>query len=66
MGYIVGFTCHLMGDILTKGGIPFFYPFSKKRVHLTGAESGKHDIILSIVVIAVFAPSWIFVLKNHI
>lgn len=39
LGYIVGFTCHLMGDILTKGGIPFFYPFSKKRVHLTGAES---------------------------
>lgn len=66
LGYIVGFTCHLMGDILTKGGIPFFYPFSKKRVHLTGAESGKHDIILSIVVIAVFAPSWIFVLKNNI
>lgn len=51
LGYIAGYICHLIGDILTKGGIPLLYPFSKKRVHLTNIESGAHDVILSIIVI---------------
>lgn len=60
IGYISGFICHLVGDMLTTGGIPFAYPFSRKRLRLTPIESGKHDIILTCVTIGLFILFWIF------
>lgn len=49
VGYVAGFICHLFGDMLTVGGIPLLYPFKRSRFHLTNIESGKHDIILSVI-----------------
>jgi len=64
-GYITGFTCHLLGDMFTKGGIPLKYPFARKRYHLTNAESGKHDILISMSVILIAGLVW-FLTKKYI
>ena len=66
LGYLVGFVCHLIGDFLTVGGIPALYPFSKHRMHLTPIESGKHDIVLTLITILLsfvllyFAQKYVF------
>ena len=39
-GYAIGYASHLCLDILTKGGIPLLYPFSKKRMHILQIKSG--------------------------
>lgn len=65
LGYISGFCCHLIGDMLTKGGIPLFYPFSRKRVRLTSFESGKHDLLLTIFTFSAFILFWFVMYKNN-
>ena len=39
-GFIIGFILHLILDSITVGGIPFLYPFSKKRFHWTKMRTG--------------------------
>ena len=38
--FAFGFMGHLFLDALTKGGIPFLYPFKTKRYHLTNIKTG--------------------------
>lgn len=40
LGFAVGFIGHLFLDSLTKGGIPFLYPFKTKRYHFTNIKTG--------------------------
>ena len=61
-GYMIGFFTHLFGDLLTKGGIPFCYPFSKKRFRLSWSESGKHDGVF-IVITSLFVLGMLFLVK---
>lgn len=50
--FLFGYTGHLFLDMLTKGGIPFFYPLSKKKVRLSKCKTGgKGEIILFILAI---------------
>lgn len=53
---LYGLTCgigiHLIQDIWTKGGIPVFYPFSKKKFSLSKMESGSmSNIPVTIVIV---------------
>lgn len=52
-GYSVGFLCHMIQDIFTKGGIKLLYPFSRKRFHLTNFKSKSkiHNFITIILVV---------------
>lgn len=52
---VAGYSSHLIGDFLTKQGIPLFYPFSKKRYGLrimsTGSKMGNFVELLIIVLV---------------
>lgn len=45
-GFSIGFLCHILQDILTKGGIMLLYPFCKKKFHLTNFKSKSKIHIL--------------------
>jgi len=40
MGAGLGFFGHLVLDTATKGGVPWLYPFSKKKYHITNVKTG--------------------------
>ena len=47
--FLIGYGGHLFLDLLTKGGIPLLYPFSRKKFHLTNFKTGgKAEKILFI------------------
>lgn len=54
---IAGYSSHLIGDFLTKQGIPLFYPFFKKRYAIrimsTGSKMGNFVELLIIVIIVI-------------
>lgn len=39
-GFLVGVLSHIVLDAFTKGGIPFFYPFTKEKYSLFHMKSG--------------------------
>jgi inner membrane protein len=50
-GFAVGYASHLFLDMLTKGGIPLLFPFSRKRINLTPFKTGGFfEIFLGIAV----------------
>lgn len=53
MGCIIGALSHLFLDFLTKGGIPLFFPFTKKKYHLLPLKTGSCDIFVSIILISI-------------
>ena len=61
IGYISGFISHLLGDMLTKGGIPIFYPFKRYRFHLTPAPSGKYDVVLVLITTVIYILFYLFI-----
>lgn len=40
-GLLIGYAGHLFLDFMTRGGIPLFYPFSRKHFRVTWMKSGK-------------------------
>ena len=40
LGFAIGFMLHLLLDAITKGGVPFLYPFSRKRFNFTTIKTG--------------------------
>ena len=61
-GLGIGIFSHTLLDWLTVGGVPLFYPFTKKRFHLMSLKTAKHSkgtafviILLTIAIIAVKA-----------
>lgn len=66
IGYISGFISHLLGDMLTKGGIPLFYPFKKHRYHLTPAPSGKYDALLIVITVFIYIVFYIVMGKFNL
>jgi len=62
LGFILGYTMHLLGDMMTKGGIrDFFYPLSNKKAVLlprnyrfyTGSLQ-EYFVFISIMCIVIF------------
>lgn len=55
IGFTTGYTTHLIQDLFTKGGIRFFYPFSKKKYRIGFLKSGSmvDPIITSLLATAI-------------
>lgn len=45
IGFMLGYLCHLLQDTVTKRGIMWLYPFSKKYFSLVGISSGKSMLL---------------------
>lgn len=43
IGMFIGLFSHLISDTLTKGGVPWFWPFKRKRYTFSVIKSGKFD-----------------------
>ena len=68
LNYGLAFGClnHLFCDMLTKGGIPLFYPFQKIKFSILPMKSGsKYEIVpLILTCILQVVIAFIFVSKN--
>lgn len=53
LGLIVGYSSHLLLDMLTVSGIPLLFPFTKKSVRIAKLRSGKDDFMVSIICIVI-------------
>ena len=51
MGCMIGAFSHLFLDFLTKGGIPLFFPISKRKYHLLPLKTGKCDSFICFLLI---------------
>lgn len=51
LGLIIGYFSHLLLDMLTRAGIPLFYPFSSKAFRFAKLRSGTHDAIVIVLII---------------
>ena len=40
-GLVIGMASHLFLDMMTKGGVPLWHPFSKKRISLSPIKTGS-------------------------
>lgn len=40
-GLLIGWVSHIMADLFNAKGVPFFWPFLKKRVHLAKIRTGS-------------------------
>ena len=67
IGFCCGCLLHLVCDIMTKGGVPLLYPFSKFKFHLTWMKSGSkyEPIALEFVILCIVAVT-ILCITNHI
>ena len=67
IGFCCGCLLHLVCDMMTKGGVPLLYPFSKFKFHLTGMKSGSkyEPIALGFVILCIVAVT-ILCITNHI
>lgn len=55
LGILIGCIAHLVQDMLTKGGIPLFYPFHRQKINFGFLKSGsKADPYIT----AVLAVLW--------
>ena len=54
-GLFIGLMSHLILDIITVSGIPVFYPFSKRCIHIARLKSSKHNGVISILLICITA-----------
>lgn len=54
-GFTVGCATHLLLDMFTKGGIPLFFPFTKKRINLTPFKTGGIFEIFFGILVAVLS-----------
>lgn len=52
-GLFLGIMSHLLLDMITKSGIPILYPFSKEKVNIARFSSSKHNLIVSLLLLAI-------------
>ena len=67
IGFCCGCLLHLVCDMMTKGGVPLLYPFSKFKFHLTEMKSGSkyEPIALGFVMLCIVVVT-ILCITNHI
>lgn len=63
LGYASGYFNHLFLDALTPLGIPFFYPFTHKSLHLGKIKTGQYETPVSMAIIAITVIS-VFAIMN--
>lgn len=62
-GMFIGLLSHLISDTLTKGGVPWLWPFKKKRYTFSVIKSGKFDYFPCIFTVAITLFLCILVFK---
>lgn len=61
-GLLVGYLSHLILDSSTKMGVPFLYPFIKKKYNISHLTTGKDDFLVSCIAVSLAAVTlYIFV-----
>lgn len=61
-GFMIGYLAHLLQDMFTKGGIPLFSPFSRRRYSLSFNRSGSSiDYILTTFI----GIAWLGILNSR-
>lgn len=67
IGFSIGFITHMILDAITKGGIPFLYPFSKKRYNFTIIKTGGigEALFLGVFLLACGAISIVVILLSN-
>lgn len=50
LGLLVGSLSHILLDSLTIEGVPFFYPFNKKKYHLLKLKTGKNEVLVQTII----------------
>lgn len=58
--FCTGYLFHLLQDTFTSGGIPWFYPLSKKRIRVCKVKSGHYTEGLTCGMLAI-CTLWIFI-----
>jgi inner membrane protein len=53
LGFIAGMLMHLVCDMATKGGLPLFYPYNRKRFSISVMESGSKFEFIPLIFICV-------------
>lgn len=51
IGLFIGGISHLILDSMTISGIPLLYPFSKKKYRIAKFTTGKHEVLVQIILI---------------
>lgn len=49
-GAFVGSLSHILLDSLTIEGVPFFYPFNNKKIHLLKLRTGKNEVLIQTII----------------
>lgn len=49
-GLLIGSLSHILLDSLTIEGVPFFYPFDKKKYHLLKLRTGKNEVLVQTII----------------
>ncbi|MGB9812381.1 MAG: metal-dependent hydrolase [Thermovenabulum sp.] len=55
-GLLIGYLSHLLGDMMTKEGIPLLYPLIRRKISIVGIKSGgiAEQIFSIILIIIIF------------
>ncbi len=62
-GFLLGFLSHILSDTFTAGGVPWAWPLSKKRYHLTNINSGEKDFLFAAASDAILIGSCFLIAK---
>ena len=60
IGISVGYLSHLLPDMSTKSGVPLLYPFIRKSYRIARLTTGKHDVLVSAIAVAITATTIYF------
>lgn len=66
LGALIGFLSHIFSDTFTRGGVPWLWPFKKKRYHITNVNSGEKDILFIILTDIILIGGYYLLVKNGV
>lgn len=66
LGSIIGFLTHIFSDTFTRGGVPWLWPFKRKRYHITNVNSGEKDILFIILTDIILIGGYYLLVKNGV
>ena len=66
LGILVGYGSHIFLDMFTKGGVPFFMPFTRFRIRFTGFKTGGVIEGVTKVICTIIAVVSLLILVNVI
>jgi len=63
LGFLIGWLSHLIADSFNKKGIPWLYPFTKKKFHIATVLTGHHEeTIFRTIVCVIFIIIYVLII----